>query len=94
MWSQTPVVTPTGDETTARDWAAALDARYAPTLVMFGRGGTEIIRSEAMFKKFHIQGIFEFVRTQAYKQQPSFQRWLSARAEHLREQGIDVNIWE
>jgi predicted phage tail protein len=29
----------------------------------------------------------------AYKKQPSFQRYLSERAEHIREQGQDVDIW-
>ena len=52
-------------------------------LVLFDRTGTEIIRSEAFFKKFHIQGILEYVRSEGYKEQSSFQRWLSARAEHL-----------
>ncbi len=94
MWSTTPLVTPAGGKTTARDWAAELEVKYAPTLVLFDRKGTEIIRSEAFFKKFHIHGIFEYVRSEGYKEQPSFQRWLSARAEHLREQGMDVNIWE
>ncbi len=94
MWSTTPLVTPAGDKTGARDWAAALEVKHAPTLVLFDRRGTEIIRSEAFFKIFHIQGILEYVRSEGYKDQPSFQRWLSARVEHLREQGIDVNIWE
>ncbi len=94
MWSKTPLVTPAGDKTTARDWATALQVKYAPTLVLFDRTGTEIIRSEAFFKKFHIHGILEYVRSEGFKGQPSFQRWLSARAEHLREQGVDVNIWE
>ena len=37
--------------------------------------------------------IFAYVLDGGYKTQPSFQRWLSARADHLREQGKDVDIW-
>lgn len=93
MWSDTALTTPDGRKTTARDWARALDVKYAPTIVVFNEQGREIIRSEAMFKVFHTQGIFNYVLSGGYREQPSFQRWLSTRAEQLREQGKDVDIW-
>ena len=93
MWSNTPVITPDGIRTTARQFAKQLDVKYAPTIVVFNEQGKEIIRSEAFFKVFHVHGIFTYVDSGSYKQQPSFQRYLSAKAEHLREQGIDVDIW-
>ena len=92
MWSDTPVVTPAGEHTTAGAWAKALDVKYAPTIVLFDRG-TEVIRSEASFKIFHTQSIFDYVASGAYQKEPSFQRYISARAEHIREQGRDVDIW-
>ena len=93
MWSNTPVVTPQGKHLTAREWAKALDIKYAPTIVLFNAQGKEIIRSEAFFKVFHTQGIFAYVLEGAYQTEPSFQRFLSARAEKFREQGKDVDIW-
>lgn len=93
MWSKTPVVTPGGEKTTAREWADKLDIKFAPSIVLFNAQGKEIIRSEASFKVFHTQGIFDYVLSGAYKKQPSFQRYLSQRAEHIREQGKDVDIW-
>jgi thioredoxin-related protein len=93
MWSDTPVVTPDGKRTTAREWAKRLDVKYAPTIVLLDPRGKEIIRSEAFFKVFHTQGIFAYAASGAYKNEPSFQRYLSARAEHFREQGKDVDIW-
>jgi thioredoxin-related protein len=93
MWSDTPVVTPQGKATTAREWARALDIKYAPSIVLFNAKGKEIIRSEAFFKVFHTQGIFTYVLSGAYEKEPSFQRYLAAKAEHLREQGKDVDIW-
>jgi len=93
MWSRTAVTTPSGARTTARDWARSLDVKYAPTVVVFDAQGTEIIRSEAMFKVFHTRGIFDYVLSGGYREQPSFQRWLSQRADQLREQGLDVDIW-
>jgi thioredoxin-related protein len=93
MWSTTVLTTPQGKRTTAREWAKALDVKYAPTIVVFDAAGREIIRSEAFFKVFHTQGIFDYVSSGAYRKESSFQRYLSGRAEHLREQGQDVDIW-
>lgn len=93
MWSNTPVITPQGKSTTARTWAKTLDVKYAPTIVVFDAQGKEIIRSEAFFKVFHTQGILAYVADQGYREEPSFQRYLSARAEKFREQGKDVDIW-
>ncbi|MBI5752191.1 MAG: thioredoxin fold domain-containing protein [Hydrogenophilales bacterium] len=93
MWSSTPVITPQGKRLTAREWAKALDVKYAPTIVLFNEQDREIIRSEAFFKVFHTQGIFAYVAEGGYKTEPSFQRYLSARADKMREQGKDVDIW-
>ncbi len=93
MWSKTPIVTPSGEKMTAREWAKKLDIKFAPSLVVFNTEGKEIIRSEAFFKVFHTQGIFHYVISGAYKKQPSFQRFLTEYADHLREQGRDVDIW-
>ena len=93
MWSDTPIITPAGKASTARNWAKQLDVKYAPTIVLFNEAGKEIIRTEAFFKVFHTQGVFAYVQSGGYQQQPSFQRYLSGRADHLREQGKDVDIW-
>lgn len=93
MWSDTPVVTPQGEATTARSWARRLGVSYAPTLVFFSQDGSEVIRSEAYFKVFHTQSMFDYVLNGGYLSHPSFQRYLSARADTLLEQGVDVDIW-
>jgi len=93
MWSRTPVVTTNGKKMTAKEWAKELDIQFAPSIVLFNPKGEEIIRSEAFFKVFHTQGIFNYVLSEGYKKEPSFQRYLSNYAEHIREQGKDVNIW-
>lgn len=93
MWSKTEIITPSGKKTTAREWAKELDVKYAPSIVLFNNKGEEIIRSEAFFKVFHTQGIFAYVLEGAYEKQPSFQRYLTDRADHFREQGKDVDIW-
>lgn len=93
MWSDEAIVTPDGRQLSVRDWARELDVKYAPSIVLFDRG-EEVIRGEAFFKTFHTQGILEYARSGEYRDQPSFQRWLEARADHFRELGLDVDIWE
>ena len=93
MWSKTPIITPDGKRTTARDWAKSLSIAYAPSVVLFDPKAGEVIRSEAFFKRFHTASIFDYLLSGAFKTEPSFQRYLSARAEHIREQGKDVDIW-
>lgn len=94
MWADTPIVTPTGQATTARAYADALGIDYAPSLVLFDASGREVIRTSAYFKRFHTQGILDYVASGAYRNEPSFQRYLNARAEALRAQGHDVDIWD
>jgi thioredoxin-related protein len=93
MWSDTPVTTPAGKKTTAKAWAKQLDVKYAPTIVVFNKQGKEIIRSEAFFKIFHTNGIMTYVSSEAYKKQPSFQRYLADRAHDIQAAGKDVDIW-
>lgn len=94
MWANTPIITPAGERTTAREWAQQLNINYAPSVVLFDPQAGEVIRSEAFFKRFHTASIFDYLLSGAYKTEPSFQRYLSARAEHIREQGQDVDIWQ
>ncbi len=93
MWSDTPVITPTGERITARDWAQALNIQYAPSVVFFDVNGAEVMRTEAFFKTFHFQSVLDYVLSESYAEQPSFQRYLQARADRLRSQGIDVDIF-
>ncbi len=93
MWSTKELVTPSGAASTARQWASDLGVSYAPTIIFFDADGNEVIRSEAWFKIFHTQSLFAYVSSEAFRAQPNFQRYLSNRADHFIEQGIDVDIW-
>ncbi len=94
MWSNDQLMDMDGNQIRFRDWADRLDVSYAPTIVLFDEDGKEVIRSEAWFRKFHTAGLFQYVSSGAYLQQPNFQRYLSDLADHLIEEGIDVDIWE
>ncbi len=94
MWGRDTIKTPDGKETTGREWSKELNVSYAPTMILYAADGTEVIRSESFLKTFHNQSIMDYVSSDAWREEPSFQRFLSARADKLREEGQDVNIWD
>lgn len=92
MWSNKVVKTPTGESMKIRDWAKELDVKYAPSLLFFDDKGNEVFRADAYLKAFHIQSVMDYVSTGAYKRQTNFQRYIDERADHLREQGIEIDL--
>jgi thioredoxin-related protein len=93
MWSRDMIVTPEGKRLAVRDWARQLGINFAPGIVLFDNTGKEIIRWESSFRVFHTLGMFDYITSGEYLREPSFQRFLSAKTEHIREAGRDVNIW-
>lgn len=94
LHSNTKITTANGKELTAQQWAKQLNVNFSPTIVFFNQSGKEIIRSEAVFKTFHFQSIADYVKTESYKHEAQFQRYLTERAERIRATGKDVNIWQ
>jgi thioredoxin-related protein len=77
----------------ASTWAGALRVSYTPTVVFFD-GGREVFRSEAYLRPFHLASALEYVASRAYRTEPSFQRYVQARAERLRARGENVDLWK
>jgi thioredoxin-related protein len=94
MWSDDKLITPDGSEQKTVEWAKKLDIKYAPSLVYFNDKGEEVFRSDAYLRSFHVQSVMDYVTTSAYLEQPNFQRYIDERADHLREQGIEVNLMD
>ena len=92
LTERTGLVTPQGAKTTAADWARALKVSYTPTVILFD-GGREAFRIEAYVRPFHLAGGLDYVASGAYRKEPSFQRYLQAQAEKLRERGEPVELW-
>jgi len=92
MWSDSELVVFDGSKISASEWARQQRVQYSPTLVFFDRRGKEIIRTEAYLKAFHLQSVMDYAASGAYKTQPSFQRFISARADRLEKQGIHVDL--
>ncbi|HHH42606.1 MAG TPA: thioredoxin, partial [Gammaproteobacteria bacterium] len=78
MWSDTPVRTPVGEKTTARQWAAELGLFYTPTLVFFDERGEEILRVDSVVQFYRLRNVLEYVNTGAYRHYATFQQWRNA----------------
>lgn len=91
--SSAMIITPDGEQMSHKDYAEQLKINYTPSIVLFNDEGKEVHRLEGFFKTFHVQSSLAYVLDQGYRTEPSFQRYISARAEKIREKGYDVDIW-
>jgi thioredoxin-related protein len=87
------LTTPGGRKTDAATWAQALGVGYVPTLLLFDTRGREVFRAEAYLRPFHVVGALDYVSSGAYMREPSFQRFLQAKAARQRERGERVDLW-
>lgn len=79
MWSDTPVITPAGTRTSARDWAADLGLFYAPTLLFFDERGSELLRLDSVLGFHRLRNVLNFIGSRAYLTEPDYQRWRMTR---------------
>jgi thioredoxin-related protein len=91
--SDEKLILPDGKQTTVKQWAIDLDISYTPSVIFFDSGGTEVMRIGAFMKTFHFQSVYDYVLQKAYLHEPSFQRFISERAEKIREAGFNTDIW-
>jgi thioredoxin-related protein len=89
----TPLTTPDGRATTARVWARELGIAYTPAIVFFDASGKEVFRIDAYIRPFHLATSFEYVASAGYASEPSFQRYVQARAARLAGRGESVDLW-
>jgi thioredoxin-related protein len=90
----TPLTTPDGRATTAREFARTLQVAYTPTIVFFDATGAERFRIDTYLRPFHLASSFDYVGSGAYREEPSFQRFIQARAARLRDAGQRVDLWQ
>jgi thioredoxin-related protein len=88
------LVTPDGRRLSVAVWAGELAIHYAPTLVFFDAAGKEVFRVEAYVRPFHLAGALDYVASGEYRKEPSFQRYLQARADARRRRGENVDLWK
>jgi thioredoxin-related protein len=93
LFGQAPIVTPPARRATEAEWARQLNVAYTPSIVFFDRDGEEIFRVEGYLRPFHLAASFDYVASGSYRKEPSFQRYIQARAKRIREQGGRVELW-
>lgn len=94
MRSSETLITPAGKQEPIAAWARAIDAKVAPTQVFFDAKGEEVFRNEGYIKAFHVQSMLDYVASGDYRRVGDFQRYLQARADRMREQGVEVRLME
>ena len=92
MASREAVQTPAGDTLPSGVWARRMGVFYTPSLVFFDVGGREVFRVEGYLRPFHLASSLEYVSSGAYREQPEFQRFISARAVARRARGERIEL--
>jgi thioredoxin-related protein len=100
MWGDREVTDFDGEVLAEKDLARKSRVLFTPTVQFFpespeevnGRPAyqVEVHRMPGYFWPFHFYFQFRYVKENGYVEQPSFQRWLSAQGDILREAGVDV----
>ena len=94
LGARTEVTTPDGAKVKADAWARDLHIAYTPTVVLFDPSGREVLRLDAYLRAFHFASALDYVASGSYRTEPSFQRFLQARAERIRAAGVAVEPWD
>ena len=63
------------------------------TILLFD-GADEVLRIEAYIRPFHLASALDYVASGAYHREPSFQRFIQARADAMRARGERVDLVE
>ncbi len=100
MWGDREVTDFDGEVMTEKTLSNKWFIQFTPTTIMFAQDGeaptdmqsAQAFRLPGFLKTFHYASALEYVTTDEYKTLP-FQRFVQARAEHMEEQGIEVDLW-
>lgn len=72
----TPLITPEGKQSTAKQWAEDLNLTFAPSMVFFNESGKEILRVESVIRFHRLNNVLRYVIGKEYNNYPTFQAWL------------------
>lgn len=83
----------TGGGISEAQWAAQAGIGFVPAIVFLDAQGAEEFRIDGYLRPFHLHSVWDYVVSGAVHREPEFQRYLQARAERLREEGVEVKLW-
>lgn len=66
IWSDTPVITPSGERTTSREWAKELGLFYTPSLLFFDVHGRELLRVDSVIGFYRLRRVLDYILSGAY----------------------------
>lgn len=102
LWGSREVTDFDGEALEERALARKWRIVFTPTIMFFADGldkvegktgaEAEVVRMPGYFKPFHFITMFEYVKESAYEGQ-HFQKYLRAKGDRMRAQGIEVNLW-
>ena len=96
--ADTTPITFAGKSTNPARLAEQFNISYHPSVLLFDfdENGhlTERLRMDSFLKAFHFATALDFVAAKVYARDNNFQNHINARATALREQGIELDIWE
>ncbi|NQV98528.1 MAG: thioredoxin fold domain-containing protein [Rhodospirillales bacterium] len=103
LWGDREVTDVDGEVTTEKKLARKYRVQFTPTLQFFPPTlaadntmpghDVEVWRLLGYWKPFHFMNSFVYVHSGGYQTEPNFQRWLQVRADELRAQGKEVELW-
>ncbi|MGV6848523.1 MAG: thioredoxin family protein [Marinibacterium sp.] len=104
LWGAREVTDFDGETMEERDLVRKWHVSFTPTTLFFAWDAPDtpprdmrealVFTVPGYFKPFHHLSSLEYVATDGYVDQPNFQRWLQAKGDRMREQGIEVKVWE
>ena len=87
-------VFPDGRTMPAADWVREAGLSYFPSLILYDRSGQEQLRIDSYVRAFHLNSALEYVSAGHFERYKSFQRYISDKADHMRESGQAVLLTE
>ncbi|MBT3990883.1 MAG: thioredoxin fold domain-containing protein [Rhodospirillaceae bacterium] len=105
LWGDKEVTDFDGEVTTEKKLSQKWAVRFTPTIQFFAEDlkdigkkdsrTAEVMRIPGYFKPFHFYFLFKYVKSNAYKTEPNFQRWLGEEGDKLAAKGLDIQkqLW-
>lgn len=104
MWGAREVTDFDGEVMEEKDLVRKWGASFTPTTLFFAMDDpatppatwaeARAFMLPGYFKPFHHLSAMEYVATDGYLDELNFQRWLQAKADRMREEGIEVDLWQ
>ncbi len=90
--STDPLIDPSGNKTTVKDFVESLNLSYRPGIVLFDKG-KEIRRIDALLYTYHFQETLRYVGERHYVQYPNdFYDYLRVRTESILQTGKNIDL--